>query len=337
MPLWYRLSQNHLGQIGLKRFVTCSALRPHLCGPALWPWTPTLSETPPPPDPPLFFYPSPAPNIILSSLWSLPEVLCSGFSGSFCETPRAFSAAAFCTTTRELQMCAFEGSGTSNTTKIPWEDPKWKKRAKMARSWGQWFGQSWFFYAMKSIFKTWTRVCQLRGDRGRTFLHHGAQLAVHLSAADAPESNRDAGGVAHCKRIVHVCVHLVAANLDRTKFFLYPSRSCHNCGIGELSLRLGGQWTRQQHQQNIHHCGSSHFLFETPCCTVGHLLAGPTCAVTLGSTPALCLPENTMCERVVLGNGAKVLKSWSAQGICPPHRGRRSWWSGGKTGWQERR
>ena len=30
------------------------------------------------------------------------------------------------------------------------------------------------------------------------------------------------------------------------------------------------------------------------------------------------------CERVVLGKGAKVLISESAQGICPPHRGRRS-------------
>ena len=28
------------------------------------------------------------------------------------------------------------------------------------------------------------------------------------------------------------------------------------------------------------------------------------------------------CERVVLGKGAKVLISESAQGICPPHRGR---------------
>ena len=28
------------------------------------------------------------------------------------------------------------------------------------------------------------------------------------------------------------------------------------------------------------------------------------------------------CERVVLGKGAKVLSSWSAQGNCPPHRGR---------------
>ena len=32
------------------------------------------------------------------------------------------------------------------------------------------------------------------------------------------------------------------------------------------------------------------------------------------------------CDRVVLGKGAKVLISWSAQGICPSHRGRRSWW-----------
>ena len=39
------------------------------------------------------------------------------------------------------------------------------------------------------------------------------------------------------------------------------------------------------------------------------------------------------CERVVLGKGAKVLISWSAQGICPPHRGRWSWWAGGRTGW----
>ena len=31
------------------------------------------------------------------------------------------------------------------------------------------------------------------------------------------------------------------------------------------------------------------------------------------------------CERVVLGKGAKVLISKSAQGISPPHRGRRSW------------
>ena len=29
------------------------------------------------------------------------------------------------------------------------------------------------------------------------------------------------------------------------------------------------------------------------------------------------------CERVVLGKGAKVLISESAQGICPPRRGRR--------------
>ena len=31
-----------------------------------------------------------------------------------------------------------------------------------------------------------------------------------------------------------------------------------------------------------------------------------------------------MCERVVLGKGAKVLISESAQGICPPHPGRQS-------------
>ena len=28
------------------------------------------------------------------------------------------------------------------------------------------------------------------------------------------------------------------------------------------------------------------------------------------------------CERVVLGKGSKVLISGSAQGICPPYRGR---------------
>ena len=39
------------------------------------------------------------------------------------------------------------------------------------------------------------------------------------------------------------------------------------------------------------------------------------------------------CERVVLGKSAKVLISWSAEGICPPHRGRWSWWAGGRTGW----
>ena len=27
-------------------------------------------------------------------------------------------------------------------------------------------------------------------------------------------------------------------------------------------------------------------------------------------------------ERVVLGKGSKVLISWSAQRVCPPHRGR---------------
>ena len=31
---------------------------------------------------------------------------------------------------------------------------------------------------------------------------------------------------------------------------------------------------------------------------------------------------SVFCERVVLGNSAKVLINWSAQGICPPHRGR---------------
>ena len=30
------------------------------------------------------------------------------------------------------------------------------------------------------------------------------------------------------------------------------------------------------------------------------------------------------CERVALGKGVKVLISESAQGVCPPHRGRRS-------------
>ena len=39
----------------------------------------------------------------------------------------------------------------------------------------------------------------------------------------------------------------------------------------------------------------------------------------------------TVFERVVLGKGAKVLISWSAQGICPPHRARQSWWPRGKT------
>ena len=33
-------------------------------------------------------------------------------------------------------------------------------------------------------------------------------------------------------------------------------------------------------------------------------------------------PSFLRCERVVLGKSAKVLISWSAQGICPPHRGR---------------
>ena len=42
--------------------------------------------------------------------------------------------------------------------------------------------------------------------------------------------------------------------------------------------------------------------------------------------------SHELCESVVLGKGAKVLISWSAQGICPPHRGRWSWWPGGKTG-----
>ena len=37
------------------------------------------------------------------------------------------------------------------------------------------------------------------------------------------------------------------------------------------------------------------------------------------------------CERVVRGKGAKVLISESAQGICPPHPGRWSWWAGGRT------
>ena len=39
------------------------------------------------------------------------------------------------------------------------------------------------------------------------------------------------------------------------------------------------------------------------------------------------------CERVVLGKSAKVLISWSVQGICPPHRGRWSWWPRGRTRW----
>ena len=39
------------------------------------------------------------------------------------------------------------------------------------------------------------------------------------------------------------------------------------------------------------------------------------------------------CERVVLGKRAKVLISESAQGICQPHRGRWSWWTGGRTRW----
>ena len=43
------------------------------------------------------------------------------------------------------------------------------------------------------------------------------------------------------------------------------------------------------------------------------------------------------CERVVLGKSAKVLISESAQGICPPHRGRWSWWPGGETKRWERR
>ena len=42
------------------------------------------------------------------------------------------------------------------------------------------------------------------------------------------------------------------------------------------------------------------------------------------------------CGRVVLGKGAKVLICESAQGICP-HRGRWSWWPGGKTRCKERR
>ena len=43
------------------------------------------------------------------------------------------------------------------------------------------------------------------------------------------------------------------------------------------------------------------------------------------------------CERVVLGKSAMVLISWNAQGTCPPHRGRWSWWSGRNTGRFERK
>ena len=42
--------------------------------------------------------------------------------------------------------------------------------------------------------------------------------------------------------------------------------------------------------------------------------------------------SSSSCERVVLGKCAKVLISGGAQGICPPHRGRRSCRAEGRTG-----
>ena len=51
----------------------------------------------------------------------------------------------------------------------------------------------------------------------------------------------------------------------------------------------------------------------------------------------MCLKRDAFRKRVVVGKGTKVLINWSAQGLCPPHRGRWSWWLGGKTGRYERR
>ena len=69
----------------------------------------------------------------------------------------------------------------------------------------------------------------------------------------------------------------------------------------------------------------------------GTVLAGGFLDVRFSSLRDVAVVGLITCERVVLGKGAKVLITRGAQGICPPHRGRRSWRPGGETRRQERR
>ena len=56
----------------------------------------------------------------------------------------------------------------------------------------------------------------------------------------------------------------------------------------------------------------------------GPVLAGGFLDVQFSGLGDVVVVGLITCERVVLGKGAKVLISESTQGICPPHRGRRS-------------
>ena len=56
----------------------------------------------------------------------------------------------------------------------------------------------------------------------------------------------------------------------------------------------------------------------------GPVLAGGFLDVQFSGLRDVVVVGLITCERVVLGKGAKVLISESAQGVCPPHRGRRS-------------
>ena len=62
-----------------------------------------------------------------------------------------------------------------------------------------------------------------------------------------------------------------------------------------------------------------------PVCVTLHCIA-PNTPRRLVISPAVKgrSKSRCMCERVVLGKGAKVLISESAEGTCPPHHGRRS-------------
>ncbi len=66
-----------------------------------------------------------------------------------------------------------------------------------------------------------------------------------------------------------------------------------------------------------------------PCRWCSHRVQGPVLAggfldVRFSGLRDVVVVGLVTCERVVLGKGAKVIISRSAQGICPPHRRRRS-------------
>ena len=96
------------------------------------------------------------------------------------------------------------------------------------------------------------------------------------------------------------------------------------CTVRIFFSVLGEQWWRERYADGD--------------VTVLEVIQGPVLAwgfldVRFSSLRDVVVIGLITCERVVLSKSAKVRISWNTQGICPPHRGRWNWWTGGKTSW----